>query len=282
LICCLWNAFKGNVKILLESTVNNILKTENCFNVTANGGCFSCTSLVVATGGPSIPKIGGSGFGYEIAEKFGLKIIPPRAALVPLILNNNVLDYFKALSGISLNVIAKYEKVKFEEGMLFTHRGLSGPVILQISSYWREGNTININLVPKFDIFQELVSRKLTTPKQDISTALTDILPKRLIQTICSFININGQLANIPNAILKEFAEFLNNWRLIPSGTEGYKTAEVTLGGVDTNELSSNSFESKKVPGLYFIGEVIDVTGHLGGYNFQWAWSSGYVAGQFV
>lgn len=278
----LMECFKGDVKIQLESIVNNILKTENGFDVTANNVHFSCASLVVATGGPSIPKIGGSGFGYKIAEKFGLKIIAPRAALVPLILDNNTLDHFKALSGISLNVIAKYERVIFEEGMLFTHRGLSGPVILQISSYWREGNAININLVPKFDIFQELVSRKLTTPKQDISSALTDILPKRLIQTICNFININGQLANLPNAKLKEFAEFINNWWLIPSGTEGYKTAEVTQGGVDTNELFSNSFESKKVPGLYFIGEVIDVTGHLGGYNFQWAWSSGYVAGQVV
>ena len=164
--------------------------------------------------------------------------------------------------------------------MLFTHRGLSGPSILQISSYWHEGETININFAPKLDIFEELKNKRTSNPKQDVNSVFTEILPKRLIQTICNYLDLSGQLANLPNIKLKQLADFIQNWQVIPNGTEGYRTAEVTIGGVDTNQISSTTFESKLVKGLYFIGEVIDVTGHLGGYNFQWAWSSGHAAGQ--
>ena len=272
----------GKVRIQLQSDVTNISQTDYGFKLSINDNEFSCTSLVIATGGLSIPKMGGSDFGYDIAKKFGLRIIETCAALVPFTLDEQMLQHFSTLSGISLNVIAKCNKAVFQEGMLFTHRGLSGPAILQISSYWHDEDTININFVPDRDIFLELKNKKIFVPKQEVTTILADILPKRLALTICEYLQITGQLANLSDSKIKHLADFIQNWQVKPNGTEGYRTAEVTRGGIDTDELSSSSFESKKVKGLYFIGEVIDVTGHLGGYNFQWAWSSGYAASQFV
>ena len=259
----------GNVKIQLQSNVENISKNDQGFRLVINNTEFSCTSLVIATGGPSIPKMGGSSFGYDIARKFGIRVIDISPALVPFILNEEMLHSFAALSGISLNVITKCNKAQFQEGMLFTHRGLSGPAILQISSYWKNEEIVSINLAPGRNIFLELKNKKTLTPKQDVAAVMTDILPKRLAYTLCEYLQINGQIANLPDSKLKLLAEFIQNWQVIPSGTEGYRTAEVTLGGIDTNTISSSSFESKNVEGLYFIGEVIDVTGHLGGHNFQ-------------
>lgn len=272
----------GKAQIQLQSNVDNISKNDQGFRLVINNNEFSCTSLVIATGGPSIPKMGGSSFGYDIAGKFGIRVIDTRPALVPFTLNEEMLHSFAALSGISLNVITKCNKAQFQEGMLFTHRGLSGPAILQISSYWKNEEIVGINLAPGRNIFLELKNKKILTPKQEVAAVLTDILPKRLAYTLCEYLHINGQIANLPDSKLKLLAEFIQNWQVAPSGTEGYRTAEVTLGGIDTDAISSSSFESKDVKGLYFIGEVIDVTGHLGGHNFQWAWSSGYAAGQFV
>lgn len=249
---------------------------------TAAGEIIKCTSLVVATGGLSIPKIGASKFGYEIARQFGLNVLDTRAGLVPLTFQSELLELCKTLSGLSVQAIVSCGKAKFAEGLLFTHRGLSGPSILQISSYWREGQDIVVNLAPETDVFAFLKERKAGTPKQDVQTALSDLLPKRLAQAICERESVSGKLAEQADKALAKLGAAVNEWRVRPSGTEGYRTAEVTLGGVDTAELSSKTMEAKKQPGLYFIGEVVDVTGWLGGYNFQWAWSSGFAAGQAV
>jgi predicted Rossmann fold flavoprotein len=228
------------------------------------------------------PKIGATKFGYEIAKKFNLDITPLSAALVPLTFSDNILSMCRELTGISQDAIVSYGKTFFKEGMLFTHRGLSGPSILQISSYWKLTNEININLCPEFDVFEYLSLKKISNSKQDIISSISEILPKRLAVSICNHLKINGRISEISNKILSKLASFINSWSLKPTGTEGYRTAEVTLGGINTNELSSKTMMSKKHEGLFFIGEVVDVTGHLGGYNFQWAWSSGYVAGQYT
>ena len=188
----------------------------------------------------------------------------------------------RELTGISQDAIVSYGKTFFKEGMLFTHRGLSGPSILQISSYWKLTNEININLCPEFDVFEYLSLKKISNSKQDIISSISEILPKRLAVSLCNHLKINGRISEISNKILLKLSSFINSWSLKPTGTEGYRTAEVTLGGINTNELSSKTMMSKKHEGLFFIGEVVDVTGHLGGYNFQWAWSSGYVAGQYT
>ncbi len=237
-----------------------------------------CASLVIATGGPSIPKMGASAFGYKVAEQFGLQMVPPRAALVPFTLYPKQLEELKELVGVSMNVVASCNGTSFAEGMLFTHRGLSGPAILQISSYWKDGDSVNINFLPNIDVFETLKSKRQT--KQELQTILSEFLPKKLARYLSG--GFSGAMADMSNNILQDITNKLTNWQIKPSGTEGYRTAEVTIGGVDTNELSSKTFEAKKVPGLYFIGEVVDVTGWLGGYNFQWAWSSGHACGQFV
>ena len=272
-----------NVFLSKGFPINKIYKNEISYIVElSNGKLFSSSSLVIATGGLSIPKIGATKFGYDIAKKFDLDVISPSAALVPLTFSNNILDMCKNLTGISQDAIVSYGKTFFREGMLFTHRGLSGPSILQISSYWKLTNEININLCPDLDVAGYLGNKKKLNSKQDISSVISEIVPKRLALSICNYLNINGKISEIPNKILIVLANFLNSWSLKPTGTEGYRTAEVTLGGVNTNELSSKTMMSKKHAGLFFIGEVVDVTGHLGGYNFQWAWSSGYVAGQYT
>ena len=271
-------------KVILRKgmVVENIDKQGDQYFIDANSEKYSCESLVIATGGLSVPKIGASKFGYEIAKKFNLNVIETLPALVPLTFNEKILIMCRELSGLSLAAIVSFNKTIFEEGMLFTHRGLSGPSILQISSYWKLGSNIKINLSPDLDIHKFLEDRKKSNPKQEINTIIAEILPKRLAHMICKENNVSGNISELPNKILKELSEAINAWVIKPIGSEGYRTAEVTLGGIDTNEISSKTMMSIKNPGLFFIGEVVDVTGHLGGYNFQWAWSSGYVAGQHV
>lgn len=276
-----------NVQIKLDTNVTEILKEEQNFNIIISsplpeGERLTCSSVVIATGGPSIPKMGATGWGYEIAKKFGLKIITPRAGLVPFTLSEGMLTRQKDLPGVAANVTATCNNKTFKEAMLFTHRGLSGPAILQISSYWKEGEIVEINLVPEQDAELLLKTQKASNPKQELHTALAHILPKRLAMNIADEFEFKENLADLSNKTIKEISTRIHNWKIIPNGTEGFRTAEVTLGGVNTDELSSQTFESKKVKGLYFIGEVVDVTGHLGGFNFQWAWSSGYAAGQYV
>jgi predicted Rossmann fold flavoprotein len=276
-------AANAKVQIKLGTTINNIGKNaDESFSISTSKGEFICGSLVIATGGKSIPKMGATGFGYDVAQKFGLKIIPTRAGLVPFIFEGEQLNSIKTLAGISVEAIANCNKNNFSEGMLFTHRGLSGPAILQISSYWNNGEKINLNLAPKVNVLEFLKTYKNQHPKQEPITALSQILPRRLAENIIERSNFVQKLADLSNEKLKILADLINNWQFIPNGTEGYRTAEVTIGGVDTNELSSQTFEAKKVKGLYFIGEVVDVTGWLGGYNFQWAWSSGYACGQYI
>lgn len=273
---------KARAQWRLGVRTSAISKDENGFVVASDHGEFRGRSLVVATGGPSIPKMGSSGFGYKVAEQFGLKIVPPRAALVPLTFDASLLARFKELSGISVEAVVSCGKTSFDEALLFTHRGLSGPAILQISSYWREGHDILIDMAPETDVLAAMKRLRRERPKQELATVLGEFVPKRLALVIAAAIESPKRLADFSDAILAEVAAALKQWRVRPNGTEGYRTAEVTLGGVDTSELSSKTFESRSVPGLYFIGEVVDVTGHLGGFNFQWAWSSGVAAGRHV
>jgi predicted Rossmann fold flavoprotein len=269
-------------QLRLGVRISAIAKNEDGFVVTTDQGEFRCRSLVVATGGPSIPKMGASGFGYRIAEQFGLKIVPPRAALVPLTFDATLLAQFKDLSGISVDAVVNCGKTHFDEALLFTHRGLSGPAILQISSYWRAGEDIVIDMAPERDVLALMKQTRRDHPRQELATALAGFLPKRLAQAVADTIGGPARLADFSDKLLSSATAAVKAWRVRPNGTEGYRTAEVTLGGVDTTELSSKTFETKSVSGLYFIGEVVDVTGHLGGFNFQWAWSSGYAAGRYV
>ncbi len=272
----------AGVKYTPETTVYSVEKSEDQYKLTTSRGEFECASLVIATGGLSIPKIGATRFGYDIAKQFDLNVFDTRPGLVPFTFQTSLLERCKALSGLSVEASVSCGKTTFAEGLLFTHRGLSGPSILQISSYWHEGDEIVVNLAPDTNALALFKERKKSQPKQDVQTTLSHIVPKRLAVSICEAEGINGRLADLPDKKLEVLARAVNEWRVKPSGTEGYRTAEVTLGGVDTNELSSKTMEAKNQPGLYFIGEVVDVTGHLGGFNFQWAWSSGYVAGQNV
>jgi len=271
---------KGRVQLRLGTKISAVSKAEDGFVVVTDQGEFRGRSLVVATGGPSIPKMGASGFGYKIAEQFGLKIVPPRAGLVPLTFDAALLAQFGDLSGVSVDAVVSCGKASFDEALLFTHRGLSGPVILQISSYWREGQDIVIDLAPGTDVLAALKKLRGDHPRQEMATALAEFLPKRLARTIADMIGGPERLADFSDLLLAKVAAAVKQWRVRPNGTEGYRTAEVTLGGVDTSGLSSKTFEARSVPGLYFIGEVVDVTGHLGGFNFQWAWSSGVAAGR--
>ena len=254
------------------------------FSVVTNKGTLRCASLVVATGGLSLPKLGATPFGYRLAEQFGLNMVPTHAGLVPFTLHTADKEAFAELSGISLPAeVTAEDGSRFREALLFTHRGLSGPVILQISSYWQPGQHISINLLPGQDILRLLQQWQSDHPAQELKTVLGRELPKRLIEKLIERNELlNKPLRQYTPKELNEVAVLLGGWSLLPNGTEGYRTAEVTLGGVDTDELSSKTMEAKKVPGLYFIGEVMDVSGHLGGFNFQWCWSSGWVAGQFA
>ena len=273
---------KVHAQLRLGVRIAAVSASENGFVVVTDQGEFRARSLVVATGGPSIPKMGSSGFGYKIAEQFGLRIVPPRPALVPLTFDAALLAQFKDLSGVSVDAVVNCAKVHFDEALLFTHRGLSGPAILQISSYWHDGDDLVIDMAPGNDILTGLKRSRRDHPRQEIATALSDFLPKRLASIIADTIGGPERLADFSDKLLVNVVAAVKQWRVRPDGTEGYRTAEVTLGGVDASELSSKTFESRSAPGLYFIGEVVDVTGHLGGFNFQWAWSSGYAAGRHV
>jgi len=244
---------------------------------------WHCQSLVIATGGPSIPKMGSSDFGLRVAKQFGLKTIPFRAALVPLTFSQkDKQTYFESLSGIAFPAHVRCQHTTFSEQVLITHRGLSGPAILQISSYWRKGEAIIVDLCPNFSAKEWLVTKQNTQPELHLATALAEFLPKRFVQRWLDHHHGNQALKYYSQTALEKIAESLHRWQLYPTGTEGMRTAEVALGGVDTNELSSKTLASKRVPNLYFIGETVDVTGWLGGYNFQWAWSSAWCAGQYV
>ncbi len=270
---------KENVTIQTDTKIRAV--QSNLF-VKTDQGNYKCTSLVIATGGKSIPKMGATSFGYDLARQFRIRVVPPRAGLVPLTFDDLLCQQTKKLAGVSANVAVKCNNHSFSEALLFTHRGLSGPAILQISSYWSQGKEIVIDLAPGIDTFDFLKTAKDNQPMQLPATVLSQLLPKRLAQLVVMDQKLEINLAEASDEKLKKLAESTNEWRITPKGSEGYRTAEVTLGGIDTLELSSKTFEARKVPGLYFIGEVIDVTGHLGGFNFQWAWSSGYAAGQFV
>ena len=272
----------ANVVLKKDTTIDDIDKQDDKYFIVVGDDKYFCESLIIATGGLSIPKIGASKFGYDIAQKFNLKVIETLPALVPLTFSEKILAICKELTGLSVEAVVSFKKTFFEEGMLFTHRGLSGPSILQISSYWKMGDDIKVNLSPKLDVDKFLNDRKTSNPKHDINNIVSEILPKRLAHIICNESKVNGNICELSKKVLTSLSNSINAWAINPTGTEGYRTAEVTLGGIDTEEISSKTMMSNKHPGLFFIGEVVDVTGHLGGYNFQWAWSSGYVAGQYA
>jgi len=271
-------ARKGDFTLNLSGTITSVNRLEDSFEVRTDSGAFSASSLVVATGGPSIPKMGATGFAYDLARQFKLKVIEPRPALVPFTLGKDE-ALFSELSGVATDTISSNDKASFREASLFTHKGLSGPAILQISSYWRNGESILVNFFPGLSE-NWLIEAKKTMPKSGFKSALAQHLPERLAETLSSKLKQSGRnLADYKDLELKELTKTLANWEFTPSGTEGFAKAEVTIGGVSTAELSSKTMEANKVPGLYFIGEAVDVTGWLGGYNFQWAWSSAYAAG---
>ncbi len=272
----------AGAELRLNTKVLSIEASGDGYLIDLGNAQIQCRSVVIATGGLSIPKIGATRFGYDIARQFGLNVTSVKPALVPLTFQAAFLERCRELSGLSVDAEVSYRKTTFREGLLFTHRGLSGPSILQISSYWDEGETLKINLLPDMDASGWLRARKTETPRQEVLTVLSENLPRRLAADILEEMGVSGRLADLPNKMLSRLGERLNRWQVSPSGTEGYRTAEVTLGGVDVGELSSKTMEARRQPGLFFIGEVVDVTGHLGGYNFQWAWSSGFVAGQAV
>jgi predicted Rossmann fold flavoprotein len=264
----------------LNTGVEETARDEDGFRLRLSEGDVRCHSLVVASGGKSIPKMGATGFGYDLARQFDVDVTETRPALVPLTLEPTLLERLKPLAGVSVDTVISCGKVQFSEAMLFTHRGLSGPAILQISSYWREGDEIVVSMLPTVDLFEELRAARMQNGRQAVQTALADFLPKRLAQLIVETEKVSGNLADLSDKVLRRIDAAVNRWRFKPAGSEGYRTAEVTLGGVHTRALDSRTMEAKAVPGLYFVGEVVDVTGWLGGYNFQWAWSSGWCAGQ--
>ncbi|MGO4408707.1 MULTISPECIES: NAD(P)/FAD-dependent oxidoreductase [unclassified Brevundimonas] len=281
----------AGVTLSLGLGVTSIARSGDRFEVELDDGArVSAASLVVATGGKSIPKMGATGWGYEVARQFDLRLTETRPALVPLTFEPNLLEQLTPLAGVAVNAVVKTassspkgdrpKETSFEEAMLFTHRGLSGPSILQISSYWREGEAITVNMAPGEDVAARLLAAKTENGKQAVHTALGHIIPRRLAEVICAREGLAGKLAEVGDKKLRALAEAVNAWTVKPVGSEGYRTAEVTLGGVDTAALDQQTMEAKSVPGLFFIGEVVDVTGWLGGYNFQWAWSSGWAAGQ--
>lgn len=270
----------GDAELRLNCSVDTIETTEGGYSLSTSQGAVTTEALVIACGGKSIPKIGATGFGYQIARQFGLNVLDTRAGLVPLTLSPDQLEAQKPLVGVAAEVNATAGGATFEEALLFTHRGLSGPAALQASSYWREGEDLTLAFADAEELVDHLKEARQENGRQALQTALADGLPRALAQHLAAAIDAPGKLADMSNAKLEEIAKALTTWRIRPLGTEGYRTAEVTLGGVDTDALNSKTMEAKAVPGLYFIGEVVDVTGWLGGYNFQWAWSSGWAAGQ--
>ncbi|QND39853.1 NAD(P)/FAD-dependent oxidoreductase [Rhizobium leguminosarum bv. viciae] len=264
----------------LGTEISGVEKTEAGFRVSTSEGHYEASSLIVAAGGKSIPKMGATGFAYRLAEQFGLPVLETRPGLVPLTLDPGLLESIAPLAGIAAPAEIRHSRTGFREALLFTHRGLSGPAILQISSYWREGDEIVVAIEPDIDIAAHLKTARQLNGRQSPQTALGDILPKRLAQFLVEREKISGNMADLPDKALLRLAASAQNWAVKPSGSEGYRTAEVTLGGIDTAALDSRSMEAKAVSGLYFIGECVDVTGWLGGYNFQWARASGFAAGE--
>ena len=269
---------RGGVQTRLSTLVRSIAHADGRFAVDTSGGLHQARSLVLATGGPSIPKMGATGFAYDVARQFGLKVVEPRPALVPLTLGAGD-RLFESLSGVAVDSVARLGKTAFREASLFTHRGLSGPAILQISSYWRHGDTIRLDLLPDCDAAQLLTEGKRARPKAEPRTLLREKLPDRLADALADRLNLSGPLHEQRDQQLSEAGRTLNGWPFTPNGSEGFAKAEVTIGGVSTDGLDQKTLAAKKVPGLHFIGEAVDVTGWLGGYNFQWAWASGRAAG---
>lgn len=277
---CEW----AGVNIAMRSEVIAISKNDTGYLVQTSGESYQCESLVVASGGLTMPKLGASPMGYKIAEQFGLNVLPTTAALVPFTLHDHDKQKFDGLSGISIfTEISSEDGTTFKENILFTHRGLSGPAVLQVSSFWQAGQAVTINLLPEASIDNLIAEWRETSPQKSLKNMLTTVLPKRFIEALIKQKDISDKAINqISNDEVTYLSQYLHHWQIKPNGTEGYRTAEVTLGGVNTDELSSKTFEAKKAKGLFFIGEVIDVTGWLGGYNFQFAWSSGVACGQAV
>ncbi len=271
----------ARVDLRTGHSVTGITRADR-FRIETDKGSFDAPALVIATGGLSIPKMGASAFAYEIARRFDLEVIEPRPGLVPLKVAGETLELCKTLSGVSVDAIASCGRDSFRENILFTHRGLSGPAILQISSYWREGDMLSIDLTPALDIEKFLADRKRTRPKAELKTVLAEVLPTRLAHARAAAASSDLPIANVPDRSLSELAQQLKRWQLKPAGSEGWPKAEVTVCGIDTAALSSKTMEARAVPGLFAIGEAVDVTGWLGGYNFQWAWSSGWCAGHAV
>jgi predicted Rossmann fold flavoprotein len=271
----------GGVDLRLGQTVTEVSRAEH-FRVVTQSGSFTAPSLVLATGGLSIPKMGATGFSYDVARRFGLRVTQTLPGLVPLKAGPDTADFDATLAGVALEAVATFEKRSFRENILFTHRGLSGPAILQISSYLRPGSALTLDLLPGLDATALLIDGKRTRPKSAPQTILAEVMPTRLAQALTAARLSAGEMANISDRALGAFADGLKRWQFLPDGTEGYAKAEVTLGGIDTRELSSKTMAAASVPGLYAIGEAVDVTGWLGGYNFQWAWSSGWSAGQSI
>ena len=272
----------AGAQIRTDCAVENVERGADGFHVQTAQGRFHAASLVVATGGLSIPSLGATGFGYEIARQFGHQVLPTRAGLVPLTLSGTHQERLAELSGVALPVEASCNGTSFRNFMLLTHRGVSGPAILQISSFWQPGDALSLDLLPGQDAAEWLRQMKRERPAAELRTVLGDVLPKRLAQRLCEHWLPDRPVRQLDEPDLRKAAQVLSAFPLVASGTEGYRTAEVTLGGVDTNEVSSSTLESKRVPGLHFVGEVLDVTGWLGGYNFQWAWASGHAAGGVV
>ena len=271
---------KVGVTLVLETSVERVSKAETGFAVELSTSSITADSVVVATGGKSIPKMGATGLGYQLATQFGLRLTETRPALVPLTFETGALEKLKELSGIAADAVVSHGKTAFEEALLFTHRGLSGPAILQISSYWREGDSIAVDLLPHQNAGEALRAARKATPKVQVQTVLGGLLPKKLAALLGEELDLPGMVGDFSDKKLAVVEAILKAWTLKPVGSEGYRTAEVTLGGVDTRDLDAKTMAARDVPGLYFVGEVVDVTGWLGGYNFQWAWASGWAAGQ--
>lgn len=274
---------QAKVAIRLNCSIDKIQKLDKSgFRIATTQGVFQAASLVIATGGLSIPTMGASPFAYKVAEQFGIHVWPTRAGLVPFTLDVREKEQLSVLSGISLESIASNQRIAFREQLLFTHRGLSGPAILQLSSYWQNGEDISLNLLPDQDLLALLKKARIEMPQKQLSSILNALLPKRLVELLVPEQSALKKLSETANRDFEQIAQQINQWRIKPNGTEGYRTAEVTLGGVDCNAISSKTMEANDIPDLYFIGEALDVSGWLGGYNFQWAWSSGWAAGQVV
>jgi predicted Rossmann fold flavoprotein len=271
----------AGAKLRLETGVDRVTRGGEGYELALSSGAnVRCSSLVIASGGKSIPKMGATGFGYDIAKQFGVGVVETRPALVPLTFEVKTLERLAPLSGVALDAVVQHGKTKFREGMLFTHRGLSGPSILQISSFWREGDEIRIDMAPGVDALATLKAARTATPRRAASTVMATLLPQRVAQVVSDDEGAQGNIADCSDKVLGRLAAAVNAWTFKPVGSEGYRTAEVTLGGVDTHDLDSRTMQAKAVAGLYFIGEVVDITGWLGGFNFQWAWASGWSAGQ--